>query len=435
MVVALSVEQGVNRLVVETENKQVVDALNFPEQDCEPALTRRVRQEPNGARGLRQGDPLSSFIFFLAMHVLSKMLNLAATKRVFGYHPKCKRIGLTHLSFADDLMIFCKGNADSIMGILIVLDHYNEISGLHLNSSKCEIFIAGCSSRTLDFFQQITGLKNGSLPVRYLGIPLVTRKLTEKYCAVLIDKIKQRLHHWSNRDLSYAGRLELIRSVLFSVSNYWYRHLILPHSILLKVDQLCSRFFWKGEEKAVAGARVNWEFIYFLKAEGGLGLKNTKTWNKACTIDLIRKILVGDGSLWVAWLKFYIFKEHEFWNYVAGSNVRWNINRMLKMHPTVFPIFSTSDSLRLRDIWDSIRNKREKVSCHKLIWFPLHIPKFSLIAWMALLNRLPTRDRLLKMGINTEWTCVNCSNDQETRNHLFTQCTLVFSSLELHSAA
>ncbi|XP_039052012.1 uncharacterized protein LOC120193638 [Hibiscus syriacus] len=343
-----------------------------------------------GTRGLRQGDPLSPTLFVLAMHVLSKMLNLAAAKGVFGYHPKCKRIGLTHLSFADDLMIFCKGSADSIMGVLSVLDLFYEISGLQLNSSKCEIFSVGSSSRSMEFFQQITGFKRGSLPVRYLGIPLVTRKLTEKDCVVLIEKIKQRLHHWPARNLSYAGRLELIR-----------------------------------DDKPASGARVSWDFICFSKVEGGLGIKNTEIWNQACSIDLIRKILEGDGSLWVAWLKSYVFKDQDFWNFVAGFNVSWSVNRILKLRSITLTILSSSGYLRLNDIWKSICIKREKVPWQNLIWFPMHIPKFSLIAWMSLLNRLPTRDRLLKIGISTDGTYVNCSNDQETRNHLFCQCSLV----------
>ncbi|XP_039065800.1 uncharacterized protein LOC120211293 [Hibiscus syriacus] len=289
----------------------------------------------------------------------------------------------------DDLMIFCKGNVDSIMGVL-----------------------------------SISGFIKGSLPVRYLSIPLVTCKLTEKDYVVLIDKIKQRLHHWSARNLSYAGKLELIRSVLFNVSNIWCRQLILPNLILAKVDQLCSGFFWKCKDKSAAGARVSWDFICFSKAEGGLGLKNTKIWNIACTIDLIRKILAGDGSLWVAWLNSYVFKDQDLWNFVAGSNVSWSVNRILKLRSTLLSIFSSSCSLRLRDIWESIRIKRGKVPWQNLIWFPMRIPKFSLITWISLLNRLPTRDRLLKIGISTEGTCVNCSNDQEIRNHLFCQYTL-----------
>ena len=67
-----------------------------------------------GARGIRQGDPLSPYIFVITMDVLSKLLDAATTYGVFSYHPKCKRIRLTHLYFADDLMIFTKGNMESI---------------------------------------------------------------------------------------------------------------------------------------------------------------------------------------------------------------------------------------------------------------------------------------------------------------------------------
>ncbi|XP_039033520.1 uncharacterized protein LOC120169447 [Hibiscus syriacus] len=262
-----------------------------------------------------------------------------------------------------------------------------------------------------------------SLPIRYLGIPLVTRKLTEKDCQALIDKIKLKLHHWSSKNLSYACHLELIRSVLFNVINYWCKQLVLPTSILKKVEQLCSRYFWKGTDKSAAGAHMSWDNICVSKSEGGLGLNNIKTWNKACLITLIRKILAGNGSLWVAWLKAYVFKEQDFWHYKAAINLSWSTNRILKLRAEAFPIFSAG-SPQVKEIWDLIRSKGQIFTWHKLIWFPMNIPKISLIAWMALLNKLPTRDRLLKMGISTDSICVNCSNSYESRDYLFSQCTM-----------
>ncbi|XP_039029055.1 uncharacterized protein LOC120163114 [Hibiscus syriacus] len=222
-----------------------------------------------GARGIRQGDPLSPILFVLAMNVLSRILNMAATKGLFGYHPKYKKIGLTHLSFTDDLLIFCKGNIESVSGVISVLDQFYEMSGLKLNAAK----------------------------LRYLGVPFVTRKLIEKDCVVLIEKIKSKLHHWLGKHLSYADRLELIRVVLFSIANFWCRQLILPQAIINRIEQLFSRFFWKGTDKAATGARVSWQKICLVKSKRGLRLKDIKTWNKICTIQLIRNILAGDGSL------------------------------------------------------------------------------------------------------------------------------------------
>ncbi|XP_039020866.1 uncharacterized protein LOC120152811 [Hibiscus syriacus] len=170
------------------------------------------------------------------MNILSNLLNLVVAKGLFAYHPKCKRIGLTHLSFADDLLIFCKGTIDSVVGVLTILDHFYELSGLNLNATKCTFFTSGISNRNTDHIKRATGFQLGCLPVRYLGIPLITRKLSEKDCGPLIDSIKARLTIWSGKFLSYAGRLELVRAVLFSIANYWRRQLLLPQSVICKIE-------------------------------------------------------------------------------------------------------------------------------------------------------------------------------------------------------
>ncbi|XP_039037483.1 uncharacterized protein LOC120174810 [Hibiscus syriacus] len=229
-----------------------------------------------GEKGLRQGDPLSPILFVLVMNILSKLLNTAAAKGIFNFHPKCKRTCLTHLTFADDLLIFCKGNLESIMGVTSVLDYFYEIS------------------------------------VRYLGIPLVMRKLIVKDCQPLIDKVKLKLHQWSRLKLSYSGRLVLIKTVLFSMANYWCRQLILPQSVINKIEQICSRYFWKGSDIPAVGARVSWDRICKPKSKGGLGLKDIKSWNKSCMMLLIRRLLIGEGSFWVAWIQSYYFKDRDF---------------------------------------------------------------------------------------------------------------------------
>ena len=177
------------------------------------------------------------------MNVLSKLLDIAADHGVFSFHPKCKKVRLTHLCFADDLLIFSKGKLDSIIGIQRVMELFYTYSGLQLNSSKCELFSAGVNGARLLEIQQATGFKLGTLPVRYLGVPLVTRRLTDKDCSPLVDRITARITHWSAKFLSYAGRFQLIQTVLYSVYNYWCRHFLLPQSVLKRVNKLCSQFF------------------------------------------------------------------------------------------------------------------------------------------------------------------------------------------------
>ena len=226
-----------------------------------------------GKRGIRQGDPLSPYLFVIAMNVLSKLLDAAAKNGVFSFHPKCHRIQLTHLCFADDLLIFSKGNLDSIMGIQKVLELFFSYSGLQLNNTKTELFSSGVSWVGLEEMHQNTGFKIGLLPVRYLGVPLVTRRLTKNDCAPLVERITAKIKGWAVKFLSFAGRLQLIQSVLFSVYNYWCRNFMLPKGVLKRINQLCAAFYWNGNDTAAKGARVRWNDVCRPKNEGGTWIK------------------------------------------------------------------------------------------------------------------------------------------------------------------
>ena len=142
-----------------------------------------------GARGVRQGDPLSPYLFVIVMNALSKFLDAAAMHEVFLYHPKCKKVHLTHLCFADDLLIFTKGDVESVIGVQKVLQLFYSYSGLQINNAKCEMYYSGVSREDLMAIQNQTGFRLGTLLVRYLRVPLVTRRLTDKDCTPLVDKI------------------------------------------------------------------------------------------------------------------------------------------------------------------------------------------------------------------------------------------------------
>lgn len=85
---------------------------------------------------MRQGYPLSSTLFFLAMNCLSHVLNMAASNGLFGYHHKCEDAKLTHLCFSDDLLIFTEDSLASLKSILEVLRDFEHKSGLVLNIDK-----------------------------------------------------------------------------------------------------------------------------------------------------------------------------------------------------------------------------------------------------------------------------------------------------------
>ncbi|XP_039004076.1 uncharacterized protein LOC120131037 [Hibiscus syriacus] len=348
------------------------------------------------------------------MNVLSRLLDAAARIGIFKYHPRCKKISLTHLCFADDLMLFCYGSLDSVLGVVSVLNKFYEMSGLMLNVSKTEIYTCGVNNGVLEQIKRATGFRIGHLPVKYLGVPLVTRKLSRTDCSALIEKIRDKLRKWSCRKLSFGGRLQLIKTVLFSVFNYWSRQFILPKGVIQDIERLFMRFFWKGSDSSARGAR---------------------------------SILADEGSLWIACIKAYCFKHKNYWSVDHKPHFSWILRKLIKLREEASVLFAAPvDWSQITGgwIWDRIRDRGEKVDWHRLVWFPSHVPKFSLIAWMAILDRLPTKDRLVRFGVMAEPGCRLCMSGLESRNHLFWDCAyssaisnslLLACGLQLHGSS
>lgn len=84
----------------------------------------------------------------------------------------------------------------------------------------------------------------GNLAIRYLGMPLTTKSLTAYDYKPLIDKIRKMMLCWFNKSLSFAGRLQLIQSVIVSMLNVWSSSFIIPAKCLDTIESICSAFFW-----------------------------------------------------------------------------------------------------------------------------------------------------------------------------------------------
>ena len=141
------------------------------------------------AKGVWQGDPQSPYLFVLA-NGSSFCLNKAAARGVFSYHPRCKGIQLTHLRFADDLIVFPKDTPSSAITIHSILEKFYTMSSLPLNCSKSELYCSGISNHDLCLIQTSTA------SVRYFWVPLTPQKLSENNCAPLVDRITSKIRSW-----------------------------------------------------------------------------------------------------------------------------------------------------------------------------------------------------------------------------------------------
>ncbi|XP_019087294.1 PREDICTED: uncharacterized protein LOC109127222 [Camelina sativa] len=263
-----------------------------------------------GKTGLRQGDPLSPILIVMIMNVLSLTLNKAAEEGSFSYHPGCEDLKLTHLRFADDLLIFLEGSEHSLRGVMSILSDFEEMSGLGMNIEKTSMFCSGLSESSLERLHLLFNLKHVSLPVR------------------------KKLNSWTHKFLSLAGRLTLISSVISGIIGFWTSAFFLPKQVIKRINSLCSSFLWRGKIDSPSGVKVSWYDICFPKLEGGLGLRNIGSWNETCALKLIWMLFFRAGSLWVAWIRSKYFSKSPLWA-LNEKNIAysWNFRKLLKLHP------------------------------------------------------------------------------------------------------
>ncbi|KAL0283663.1 UNVERIFIED_CONTAM: Transposon TX1 uncharacterized protein [Sesamum radiatum] len=170
-----------------------------------------------GARGLRQGDPMSPYLFVLVMEVLHMILQqLIEQDGEFRYHWRCQDLKLFQLSFADDLILLCKADVRSVNLFSRGLDLFASLSGLHTNPQKSQLIISKAASGLRDSLLATLGFQEGLLPLRYLGLPLISARLSITDCQPLLQKIDSRIKGWEGVQISFAGRVQLIKSVLIS---------------------------------------------------------------------------------------------------------------------------------------------------------------------------------------------------------------------------
>eukprot|EP00253_Pinus_taeda_P015690 PITA_15690 len=189
----------------------------------------------NTSRGIRQGDPISPFLFILAAEGLGRIIKREIRKKkIRGLKPWGNNLAITHQQFVDDIMLFREVSIKEVRAIKEVLEIFMEALRMEINKEKSYKFIFNTPEAIKAHLTRTLGFRQGDLPTKYLGNQLDIHPTRMKNCQEVIDKIKRRLTSWSFRSLNIARRIVLLKSVLQSISIY-------PLSIRAASKGVCTK--------------------------------------------------------------------------------------------------------------------------------------------------------------------------------------------------
>ncbi|GJU23245.1 RNA-directed DNA polymerase, eukaryota, reverse transcriptase zinc-binding domain protein [Tanacetum coccineum] len=249
--------------------------------------------------------------------------------------PGCKEMGITHLCFADDLMLLCHADKISASILIRAFDEFSLTSGLYPSMTKSTVYFGNVPNDVKCSILMFMPFNEGNLPAKYLGVPLVSRKLHKDDCKFLVECVVKRITDWRNRCLSYAGRLQLISSILSSLQVFWASIFVIPKNVCESIDKLFKNFLWSGNDKNSSIASVAWKDICMPKCQGGLGLKSLQTWNQALMTKHLWNILDNKNSIWVRWVNMYWLKGHSIWSCVSNKQISWCWKEVLSLRDNI----------------------------------------------------------------------------------------------------
>ncbi|XP_022874167.1 uncharacterized protein LOC111392993 [Olea europaea var. sylvestris] len=324
-------------------------------------------------------------------------MGLMVAEQDFKYHWRCEKEKITHLCFADDLIVFCRAKVGSVSLIGECLNRFKALSGLLPNPDKSNLFASGVSTYLKDQLLDVLGYKEGVLPVRYHGVPLISSKLRASDCKMLVDRIIATAKSWTCQALSYAGRLQLINTVLFSIQVYWSSVILLPKAVIKQVENSLRVFLWKGSDLGIGGAKVAWAKISMPKEEGGLGLRGLEIWNKATIGRSIWELKCPKDCSW-SWRKILGLRD------IGRDKIKSRIGN--GRHTSLW-----------YDNWHPL-SPLEKFLGERII----RESRLSRQAKLAIQGGIYTQSKLLRFGLVQSMSCVLWGCSMEDLDHLFFTC-------------
>ena len=249
-------------------------------------------------RGLRQWDPISPALFVLAADYLSRALDkLILGRKEMTFKSTLHYSDISHLAYADDILIFTQASTRAIRRLKSCLKMYEKTSGQQISIPKSNFYIAEAHEDWAETIHSRGGFTQGTFPFMYLGVPIYWGNKRTDMFLYLREKIAKRINGWAHRNLSFGGRLTLIKSTLEAISIHTFQAIEPTGEAIKGLEQQLACFFWGATNDRRCTHWISWEQICLPVAEGGLGVRSLKEVLRAFNIKLWWRFR-EQNSLW-----------------------------------------------------------------------------------------------------------------------------------------
>ncbi|GJT61251.1 RNA-directed DNA polymerase, eukaryota, reverse transcriptase zinc-binding domain protein [Tanacetum coccineum] len=414
-------------------------------------------------KGLKQGDPLSPFLFILIMEILHLSFQRVVDAGMFKGIQLSPSVNLSHMFYADDAVFvgqWCDGNIDTLVH---VLECFYRASGLRINMSKSKIMGVLVESDKVKCDASKLGCLILKTPFSYLGTQVGGSMSRIQAWNEVVNKVKAWLSKWKIKALPIGGRLTLLKSVLRSMPIFHMSIFRVLLGVLRMLESIRSHFFNGHELNSKKSTWVKWNNMLAPKEKGGLGVSSLYALNRGLMCKWIRRFYTQNTSLWESVIKAIHGDDGKvgkavhtgiqscWMNIVHEINVGGNAFKDLyprmggveqdqydtlsdQVHDVILVPMSdmwvwsleSSGEYSVASIRKAIDYKRLPEVATKTRWIKYVPIKVNAHAWKVKMDSLPTRFNISRRGIDIESiVCSICSNRVESFSHLFFSCSMV----------
>nr|GEX65261.1 RNA-directed DNA polymerase, eukaryota [Tanacetum cinerariifolium] len=389
---------------------------------------------------LKQGDPLSPFLFILVMESLHLSFNNILNARLFKGICIDDSLSLSHLFYTDDTIFIVKWEKSNFSTIVHMLECFFLALGLKINIQKSKLMGIGIPQEEVSTAANFIGCSTFSTPFNYLGVKVGISCSRSKFWEDVLVKISSRLSRWKIKTLSIGGCYTLTKSVLSSLPLYHMSIYKVPLGVLNNMESIRRKFFNGIDKDEIKMSMIGWNKILASKKKRGLGVSSFFALNRALLLKWIWRFLSHSSSLWTRFIKAMYAK-------LSDSSLIDSFRRPPRggvEEEQLLGLIDNIDSVILynsndRCVWSleysgefSIKTARSHIDDFFLPsvgdptrWIKIIPIKINIFAWKVRLDRLPTRINLSLRGIDLpSIICPICCCTGETCSHLLFTCNV-----------